>query len=258
MTGFRALGYLKPFRYLLIPFLAVCLWQIAFNRQFLPPTQAAPPLEVVKHIFSLMASTTFLKHIGFSLVRLATAFLLGGAVGIVSGIVLARSRWGDELFSPGLQFLAPVPVIVWLPFLIMFFGIGERARILLVAIAVYFIVHFYTFKATREVQSSYLDVALIYEKGVLERIRHIILPSAAADLFAAFRITLALGWVLLFIAEYAYSTPKRGGLGWFIADARLWGRIEDQLAGVAVLGIIAFLIDFGVSKIGSWYLRWRV
>jgi sulfonate transport system permease protein len=245
-------------RSLIIPALAIVSWELAMKSQVMSSTQAASPGVVFERVFSLITSSSFLMHALISLGRLLVAFVLGASVGTFSGILLARNRSIDALFSPSLQFLAPVPIIVWLPFMIMFFGLGNASKIILIALGVFFIVNFYAYKAARDIDKSYLELATMYQKTRLERLIHVYLPSAASDLFAVFRITLGLSWVVLFIAEYAYSTERQGGLGWFIANAKGFGQIENQLAGVAVLGAMAFSVDLCLRRFSERWLRWRV
>jgi sulfonate transport system permease protein len=240
----------------ILPAALILTWEIATREKLLPPSQSAAPSQVVQRLVRLLFSGELIRQALYSTGRLATGVVLGGIVGVCAGVFMALSRKIELYFSPTLQFLAPIPVIVWIPFLIMFFGLGEVSKIALVSLCTFFLVHVHTFYAMRSVERDYLELASVYEKTHLEKIKTVFLPFALPSILTALRVSLALGWVVLFVIEYAYSSQRDGGLGWFIADARGFGRVEDQFAGVVLLGLIGFGSDRSVVLIQKYLLRW--
>ena len=226
-----------------VPFIFIITWEILTRQHWLPPSQSAPPSLVAQRLKNLLMSGELIRQGLYSSGRLLAGVLIGATLGICSGVFMANSRRVEQYFSPTLQFLAPIPVIVWIPFLIMFLGLGEASKIAMVAVCAFFLIHVHTFQAMRSVDREYLELAAIYEKTYLDKVRFVFLPFAIPSILTALRVTLALSWVVLFVVEYAYSDQRDGGLGWFIADARGFGRVEDQFAGVILLGVIGFLSD---------------
>jgi sulfonate transport system permease protein len=232
------------------------MWEFATDAKWLPPSQSAAPSKVIQQMVALLKSQMLAWQALYSLMRLSIGVLLGTVAGISSGVFMSQSERADKFVSPTMQFLAPIPVIVWIPFVIMFFGLGEVSKIALVAVAVFFLIHIHTFQAIRSVETQYVELSRVYEKNYWGRVRHVYLPSATPSILTALRISLALGWIALFLVEYAFSTPKEGGLGWFIADARALGRVEDQFAGVVLLGIIGFAFDRSILYLQRRRLAW--
>jgi sulfonate transport system permease protein len=153
-------------------------------------------------------------------------------------------------------FLAGIPVVVWMPFWIMAFGIGEMFKLGLVAIGTFFLVHVHTFQAVRSLERGYVELADVYEKTYWERVRHIFVPASLPSVLTGVRISLAIGWIVLFFVEYAASERGFEGLGWFIADARAVGRVEDEFAGLLLLGIVAYTVDLAVAVGQRYSMRW--
>ena len=240
----------------ILPLAVILLWEVAARNRWLPPAQAAAPSKIMRHLFSGLVSGELLTQAGYSVARLAAGVLTGMMLGVLSGLLLAQSYRAHRLVSPFMQFVAPVPVIVWIPFVIMCFGIGELSKIALVALCVFFLLHIHTFQAVREVRMQYVELAAIYQKSWWERVRHIFLPFATPAILTALRVGLGLGWVVLFVVEYGFSRQREGGLGWFIANARGFGRTEDQFAGVILLGLIGFACDTAVARVQTRLVSW--
>lgn len=240
-----------------IPLALILTWELATRENLLPPSQSAAPSEVIQKLINLLISGELVRQALYSCLRLLTGVALGTFLGICSGLLLAYSRKADRLLSPTMQFLAPIPAIVWIPFLIMFFGIGETSKLALIVLCVFFLLHINTFQAVQAVERDYVELADVYEKNYWSKLWHVFLPSAAPGILTALRVSLALGWIVLFVVEYGYSNQKDGGLGWFIANARGFGRVDDQFAGVVLLGGIGFLLDRLVAYVQKRILIWR-
>ena len=241
---------------LIVPFILLVGWEAVVRLKLVPPSQAAAPSDVVIRMWSLFFSGVLLKHALYSICRIGAGLLIGSVLGILSGIFLATSRRADRLISPTVQLLAGIPVVVWIPFWVMFFGTSEAFKISMAAISTFFLVHLHTFLGIRSVGRHYLELAAIYEKSRWEKIREILLPSATPAIFTSIRASLAFCWVVLFFVEYASAKHGSEGLGWFIADSRQVGKIEEEFAGLLLLGLIAFATDRLLVSFQRHFLKW--
>jgi sulfonate transport system permease protein len=231
-------------------------WEVGVRTRLFPSSEAAAPSEILRHLAGLVREGDLPRHALYSVLRLLVGVVLGTIAGMCAGITLGTRYSLDFVVSPTIQFLAPIPGVVWIPVLIMVFGIGELSKVAIVSVAIFFLIYIHTFIAVRSTATEYLEVAAVYEKRSLERIRDVFLPAVAPAVFAAIRVAMAFAWVVLFAVEYAYATPREGGLGWFIANERGFGRIENEFAGVLVLGAIAFLADRGIARIERHAVQW--
>jgi sulfonate transport system permease protein len=241
---------------ILVPLLLVTAWEVVVRAQLVPPSQAAAPSEVLARLGRLLVSGVLPNHGLHSLSRLLAGVAIGVIAGILSSMYLAKSRIADRLFSPTVQLLAGVPVVVWIPFWVMFFGTGEAFKISMVAISTFFLVHFHSFVALRAVERDYMELADIYEKSYWEKVHDVLLPSSAPAMLTATRTALAFGWVVIFFVEYASARQGSEGLGWFIADARAVGKVEEEFAGLLFLAVLAFVADWLLAKLQRRLIRW--
>jgi sulfonate transport system permease protein len=144
---------------LLLPILLVAGWEIIVRAELVPPSQSAAPSTVAIRLAHLMISGVLPIHGAHSLLRLIAGVAVGGVAGVVTSMYLAKSRLADQVFSPTVQLLAGIPVVVWIPFWVMFFGTGEEFKIAMVAISTFFLVHFHSFVALRSVHRDYMELA---------------------------------------------------------------------------------------------------
>lgn len=250
-----------PFRWtiaLVAPVLLLALWQYAVTTGIVAPSQSVAPSELFGRMTALIGDRSFLAHLLTSLLRLVTGVLLGALLGTITGVFVATRPELRLSLAPLLGFFAGLPIVVWMPFWIMLFGIGETFRVGLVAIGTFFLVYASVFNTVRQTRSAYREMLQIYEKGALAQLTQVYLPAASLAVFTSVRVALAIGWIVLFFVEYAISERGREGLGWFIANARAVGRVDDEFAGLMFLGIIAFTVDALVALAQRRSLRWSL
>lgn len=241
---------------LILPLLLVAGWEIIVRAELVPQSQSAAPSTVIVRMGQLIRSGALPVNGAHSLLRLLVGVVIGALAGVVSSMYLAKSRLADKLFSPTVQLFAGVPVVVWIPFWVMLFGTGEEFKVAMVAVSTFFIVHFHSFIALRSVERDYMELADIYEKTYWEKVRDVLLPSSAPAILTAIRTALAFGWVVIFFVEYASARQGSEGLGWFIADSRAVGKVEEEFSGLLFLAALAFVTDWLIAKLHKHLVRW--
>lgn len=248
---------------LLFPFLIILLWYFAVRFHWVDGSYAASPEDVVKKIFQLFTdkeSTNtgyFPLQIVISLGRLFVGILVGCIMGIAAAFINTSFKKIDKLVSPTLSFLAPIPVVIWIPFFIMIFGTSDIYKIGLIAIATFFLIYINLYTAYSSINKNYLEIGEIYEKNLIERFRYIYFPYGLESLFTTLRLCIAIGWIVIYVTEYGDAEEKLGGLGYFIAHNRAMGNIEEKFAGVIVLAALSFTMDYLVRLAQKHYLKWQ-
>ena len=240
----------------ILPVMLVSAWEAAYHYSLLPTSQFASPSSIVATLVDLTISGALPQNAFFSLLRLVAGVCIGSFVGVLVGILLALVPAGTRGVAPTISFFAGIPVVVWLPLWIAFVGTGEAFRTGLVAIATFFLIYTVSFIATKRSQRNFFEIAEILEMNLANRIQSIYIPASLEQIFVSIRISLAFGWVILFFVEYAVSRPGSEGIGWFVANARSVGRIEDEFAGLVALGLIAFIVDWVTARIQRSSLKW--
>lgn len=213
-----------------------------------------PPSVVAQALADMAASGELQRHVGDSLTRLLVGFAIGAVAGMVFGAALALSRLVEAVLSPLFLTLWQVPVIAFVPLMVMFLGIDEPFKIAVVAIAAFFPMALATFDGIRGVPRNWFDVAKVYRLSLLQLIRRILLPATVPAVLTGLRISLTRAWVVLVAAELLAADS---GIGQMMEMGRQLFQIDVVLAGVIVSGLIGFLLDRGARWVESRATRWR-
>jgi sulfonate transport system permease protein len=238
---------------LLLPAALLGVWSLGTSLHWWPTSIIAGPDAAVKALWRLAVSGALLQHTQVSLGRLALGCAIGFIVGVSTASIVALTPTVNMIVRPTIDFLAPVPILSWIPVFIVFFGI-DGARIALIATGTGLIIYSATLTAIRDTNADYIDVARLYAKSRFDILKHISLPGGAWSLFGAVRIALGLSWVLLLASELIASSE---GLGWLIWDSRNFSRADEMMAGMMWVGLLGFLLDRAVGSIQARVTAWR-
>ena len=189
-----------------------------------------------------------------SLGRIALSMLIGTVLGVPAGLWIGRSRRGDQIFGPVLYVLYPVPKIVFLPVLFILFGLGGQAKVILIAIAIFFQMVVTMRDAAKNVpQGAVVSLrSLGATKGQI--LREVVLPASLPDLFTALRITTGTAVAVLFIAE---SMAGSSGLGYYIMHAWSLLEYEQMFAGIIAMAVLGVVIYEVFEILESRLTKWR-
>ncbi|RJO78383.1 ABC transporter permease subunit [Nocardia panacis] len=236
------------------PVALVLVWQIASASGALAPELLAAPATVLRTAWDLLAAGTLQHAIGVSLGRAAVGFVLGAAAGIGLAVVAGLSRIGEYLVDPPVQMLRTVPFYGLIPLLILWFGIGEPPKIVLVAFGVAIPLYLNTFAGIRGVDPKLAELARVQQLGRFALIGHLVLPGALPQTLVGLRQSLGVAWLALIVAEQVNADA---GIGYLINDAREFLRTDIIVVGLLVYGLLGLLTDALVRLIERRALRWR-
>jgi len=243
-----------PLSSFVAPLALLALWQLACLTGLFPPQVLVPPSGVAKALADMTASGELQRHVGDSLQRLLIGFVIGALAGMAFGATIALSQLAEAAFSPTFLTLWQVPVIAFVPMMVMFLGIDEPFKVAVVAIASFFPMALATFDGIRGVPRNWFEVAKIYRLRLFQLIRRILLPATVPAILTGLRISLTRAWVVLVAAELLAADS---GIGQMMEMGRQLFQIDVVLAGVIVSGLIGFLLDRGARWIESRASRWR-
>jgi sulfonate transport system permease protein len=239
---------------LIAPLAVLLLWTCGGYLQWWPESIIASPSAVAGALYRLGVSGDLLRHSAVSLERL----LLGAGVGISAGICLASlvalMPAAARIVRPLLDFIAPIPVLAWIPLFIIIFGI-EGARIALIGAGTGLILYSSTLTVISDTRAEFIDLARMYRKSRIQVLTQVSLPSGAWTLFGALRMALGLSWVLLLASELIASSS---GLGWLIWDSRNFSRSDEMLAAMIWVGFVGFVFDRFVAAAQNRATAWRL
>ncbi|MBC7265529.1 MAG: ABC transporter permease [Coriobacteriia bacterium] len=216
-------------------------------------TRALPSPGETARVLVERFGADILPHLGVSVSRVALATALGLALGAPLGLVMGRSKRLDAVAGP-LVFLAyPVPKVVFLPILLVLFGIGNAPKVALIALIVFFQILVTARDAARSIQPSAILSIRSLGASRWQVFRHVVVPAALPDVFTALRISTGTAIAVLFFSETVAGTD---GLGWYIMDA--WTRIAypDMFAGIVVMALMGVAIYELLEALESRLCRW--
>jgi taurine transport system permease protein len=236
---------------------ALAIWAISAELQLVSPVFLPSP-QAVAAKFVTVATTgfvdaTLLQHLAASLIRVFAALIAAILVGIPVGLAIGLSTIGRGIFDPLLEFLRPIPPLAYLPLVIIWFGIGEPAKILVIAIAMVAPVALSTAAGVRGVQQDRINAARSFGASRSQLIRHVVLPSALPSIITGLRISLGAGWTTLVAAELVAATR---GLGFMIQSAAQFLVTDVVIMGIFVIAGVAFLLEFGIRRLERTLVPW--
>lgn len=195
-----------------------------------------------------------LPHALISLRRVLLAMAIGTVLAVPLGLAVGRSRIADAIFAPLLFLTYPVPKVVFLPVLLVLFGIGDESKVVLIAVIVFFQILFTSRDAAKAVPPGAVLSVRSLGASKLAVARHVVFPAALPDIFTALRIGTGTAIAVLFFAESIAGTD---GLGWFVIDA--WGLIgyPRMFAGILAMAVLGVLIYEALDGVEAWATRWR-
>ena len=224
------------------PFIVVgIIWEtLARSGRF--PRKLFPTLEEIAAAFYRLTMDGILPHHAFDTVmRLLAGFAIAAVIGVAIGVFMGRSKRAEDYCLPLVSILAPIPGIAYAPLFLLWFGLGNFAVILLVAFVSAFPIIFNSWTGVKAVKDIWLRSAQAMGANDRRMFRHVILPGALPYILTGLRLGLAQAWRVLVGVEMLAAVPW--GLGWLIFGAREFLNTDVMLAGVAVIGIVGFVLE---------------
>ncbi|MEO5758990.1 MAG: taurine ABC transporter permease TauC [Mesorhizobium sp.] len=235
----------------------LAIWALSARLQLVSPVFLPSPAAVWAK-FILVArdgfvDATLLQHVVASLYRVFAALIAAIIIGVPVGLAIGISTVGRGIFDPLLEFLRPIPPLAYLPLIIIWFGIGEPSKILVIAIAMLAPVALSTAAGVRDVSQERINAARSLGATRIQVVRHVILPSALPSILTGLRIALGAGWSTLVAAELVAATR---GLGFMIQSAAQFLVTDVVVMGILVIAIIAFGLEFIIRRIERVLIPW--
>ena len=227
------------------------LWQLLSLRGL--PAYVLSPLEIIRHFGEALGSAELYEHAWASLGRSLPGFAIGTFFGALLGLAAGMARWFDRLFSPAVFVTYPVPKIVMLPIFMLWFGIGDLSKVLIIALACFYPVFINAYYGVKATPAILVWSALNMGAGHGAIFRRVVLPSAAPMIFAGMRVSLALSFIVMFAAEMINA---RSGLGHLIRVAENSLRFDLMYVSLLAVAILGFagdrLVRFAQRRLLAW------
>jgi sulfonate transport system permease protein len=250
----RLARWARPALGLLVPVGLAVLWEIAV-RTGLASGRLVPPPSVIWSTFAdLAASGELQQHALATIWRVAWGFVFGVLAGTVLGALAGYSALTYRLLDPTLQGLRAVPSIAWVPLFILWFGIFEASKIILIAVGVFFPVYLGVMGAVLSVDRKIIEVGRVFRLSGFEMVRRILLPAVMPAYVLSLRAGLGLGWMFVLAAEFLGAST---GLGFLLIDGQQLGKPAQIVAAIVAFAILGKLSDWLIVLVSTPFLRWE-
>ncbi|GIE97422.1 ABC transporter permease [Paractinoplanes rishiriensis] len=223
-----------------LPLLLLAVWQWAAAAGIYSRAQLPPPAEVVSALGELLARGELWHHLAISTQRVLIGFAAGSALGLALGGLVGLSGPARAALSPTVQAIRAVPSLAWVPLLLLWLGIGETPKIVLVAIGAFFPVYTTVSAALSHVDPHLVEVGRAYGRSGLGLLGTVLFPAATPAVLSGLRLGLAQGWLFLVAAELIASSM---GLGFLLIDSQNTGRTDVMLLAIILLAALGKLSD---------------
>jgi taurine transport system permease protein len=236
----------------------VALWWIASHYAWLPPLFLPTPETVFTRLWESargqLTDAPLATHFGWSMFRVFSAFLLACVTAIPIGIAMGVSRIARGIFDPPIEFYRPLPPLAYLPLIIIWFGIDELSKVLLIYLACFAPLAMSARAGVRSVSQEQIHAAYSMGASKWQVIAHVVIPAAMPEILTAMRISIGFGWTTLVAAEMVAATY---GLGQMVLNASNFLRTDIVIMGIVVIGAVAYLFDLLMRQVERVVVPWK-
>lgn len=237
-----------------LPILILIIWQAVGTIFAISKTVLPTPADILLSFQSLLASGELTRHLLVSLTRALIGFFIGAGLGLLFGTVSGLSNLVEQYVDPSLQMLRTVPHLALAPLFILWFGLGETSKVLLIALGAFFPLYVNTLLGIRGVDKKLFDVARILEFSRVKQITKLILPAALPNILLGIRLSLGAAWLGLVVSELMGASE---GIGYLIMDARQFSRTDVVFVGIIIFALGGKIGDSLVRILERKLLKWR-
>lgn len=237
----------------------IVLWWWVAAQMWISPLFLPPPAQVLSKLISISGAQGFMdatlwQHLTASLLRILTALCAAVLIGIPVGIAMGLSPTVRGILDPLIELYRPVPPLAYLPLMVIWFGIGETSKILLIYLAIFAPVAMSTMAGVRSAQQVRIRAARALGATRAQVVWYVILPGALPEILTGFRIGLGVGWSTLVAAELIAATR---GLGFMVQSAGEFLATDVVIAGIGVIAVVAFCLELGLRALQRRLTPWH-
>jgi taurine transport system permease protein len=239
-------------------FSLIALWFAVTNLGLIKPLFLPSPQAVFQQFYEYLTGQAndkpLWQHFLASVLRVSVAFWLAFFVAVPIGISMGMSRVMRGIFDPPLEFYRPLPPLAYLPLIIIWFGIDEVPKVLLIFLSCFAPLALAARSGMRSASQEQINAAYSMGASYTQVIRHVILPSALPDILIGMRIAIGFGWTTLVAAEMVAANV---GLGQMVLNASNFLRTDIVIMGIIVIGVVAYLFDLLMRWVEVKLVPWK-
>ncbi|WP_106753570.1 ABC transporter permease subunit [Pannonibacter carbonis] len=246
----RIAGHALPF---LLPVGVLLIWEAAVAAGWISDALMPRPSAVAVAAWETLVSGELFTHLGVSALRALSGLLIGGSIGFLLGLANGISDLSNRATDTTLQMIRNIPNLALLPLVIVWFGIGEGAKLFLVSIGVFFPIYLNTLHGIRNVDRQLIEMGKAYGMSPATLFRRILLPGALPSVFVGLRYALGIMWLTLIVAE---TLSASSGLGYMAMKAREFMILEVVVLSILLYAVLGKVADIATRALERRTLAW--
>jgi sulfonate transport system permease protein len=247
---------LRIARGLVLPALLLVVWFTVTHLNWGNPRLLVRPERAFTTAIEQYRSGAIVRPLLYSLGRNLAGLLIGTVSGLLLGGLLGLSRTAERVIEPTFNAAKQVAIFAWIPLISVWFGVGEPAKIVFIALSAFYPVVLNTHEGVRSVPRDFVEVAAVYRLSRAGVLRRVIIPAAIPSVFAGFRLALIYAWLATLGAEYLLAASP--GIGNLMIEGREALAMDQVLVGIVIAGLVGAALAALSQRLERHLLRWRV
>lgn len=238
--------------------IAILLWQAVSMAGVFPAFALPSPVAVWQSFVAIVhngyGGQSLVSDIFVSCFRIVIGFVGAIAIGVPIGLLMSRNKIVFDIIDPLLQFIRPVPPLAYIPLLVVWFGIGELPKAILILVGTIPVIIIGTMSGVKSTPALRISVARTLGASNAQIFRRVVLPSALPEIFTAMRVGIGVAWTCLVAAELIAASS---GLGWLVQFAGQALQVGVVIVGIVIIGLIGYAMELVIRKIENLVVPWR-
>lgn len=239
-----------------VSFMAFLLvvWEIVCRLEYIPPLFMPAPSDILQEGFRVVSSGELYRHVSTSLVRIAWGFGIACVAGLLVGVITAFFRTADAMGTPLLAALYPIPKIAILPLLILWLGIGEKSKVAVIALGVFFPFVINVYAGVKHVDTRLVKAAISLGSSRASIVRKVLMPAILPMIFAGMKMGIGIALLLVVAAEMVAADS---GIGYMILHAADLMNTKRLMVGLFCLSGLGLLFNWLFVKLEAVFIPWK-
>ncbi|WP_300360675.1 ABC transporter permease [Fusobacterium sp.] len=242
------------FKKFILFFIIIFIWFVGSYFKLWNPFLIPPPTKVLDTFIILLKNGKLFHHFFISFIRIFSGFFIALSFSVPLAIIFGLFPKFFIYFKGVLEFLRHTPPLSLMPLIILWFGIGETSKIIIIILASFFPLFLNTFKGINSCDKKLIEVGQVFGLNKWEIFKKIIIPNAIPDILLGIKLAIGYSWRAIIGAEMIAASS---GLGYLILDGQILSRIDIVVIGILSIGIFGSISDFIVEKVINKFLKRR-
>lgn len=246
--------YISILEGILLPVIVIVFWYITTNSGRIPQS-ILPKIGTVWTTFiDMCRSGELWGDMSVSLLRVLKGYLIAAVTGVLLGTSMGMSKHVKNIIQPTITTIRQIPIMAWIPLLILWCGIGEASKVVVIVLAAIFPIVVNTESGIAQTPASYIEVAKLYKLGKVETFLRVYLPHALPQIQTGLKLGLGVSWMAVVAAELIASTS---GIGYKMSYARTLMQSDVLIVAMIVVGVVGVLIDKFITILFGVLTPWN-